>query len=39
MNQELKDHTYTFVDEVLDKSMKSSSIYETDEVVGYEYWS
>jgi hypothetical protein len=34
-----KDQTYAFVDEFLEEAMKSSSIYETDENVDYEYWS
>jgi hypothetical protein len=33
------DHTYAFVDEFIEEEMKSSSIYETDEDVDYEYWS
>jgi hypothetical protein len=40
--QEIKNNTdqnYVFVDEFLEESMKSSSIYETDEDVDYEYWS
>jgi hypothetical protein len=38
----IKDNTdqiYAFVDEFLEESMKSSSLYETDEDVDYEYWS
>jgi hypothetical protein len=38
----IKDNTdqiYAFVDEFLEEEMKSSSIYETDEDVDYEYWS
>jgi hypothetical protein len=31
--------TYAFADEFLEEAMKSSSIYETDEDVDYEYWS
>jgi hypothetical protein len=37
--KENTDHTYDFVDEFLEESMKSSSIYETDEDVDNEYWS
>jgi hypothetical protein len=33
------DHTYDFVDEFLEESMKSSSLYEADQDVDYEYWS
>jgi hypothetical protein len=33
------DQTYTFVDEFLEESMKSSCLYEADEDVDYEYWS
>jgi hypothetical protein len=33
------DQTYTFVDEFLEGSMKSYSIYEADEGVDDEYWS
>jgi hypothetical protein len=33
------DETYAFVDEFLEETMKSSSLYETDEDVDYEYWS
>jgi hypothetical protein len=35
------DQTYAFVDayEFLKEAMKSSSIFETDEYVDYEYWS
>jgi hypothetical protein len=35
------DQTYNFVDvdEFLEEVMKSSSLYETDEDVDYEYWS
>jgi hypothetical protein len=33
------DQKYAFVDEFLEEAMKSSSIYETDEDVDYEYWS
>jgi hypothetical protein len=29
--------TYAFVDEFLEEAMKSSSIYETDQDVDYEY--
>jgi hypothetical protein len=32
------DQTYAFVDEFLDEAIISSSIYETDEDVDYEYW-
>jgi hypothetical protein len=34
-----KDHTYDFVDEFLEESIKSSMIDETDEDVDNEYWS
>jgi hypothetical protein len=37
--KENTDQTYAFVDEFLEEAMKSSSIYEADEVVDYEYWS
>jgi hypothetical protein len=33
------DQTYAFVDEFLQEAMKSSSLYESDEDVDYEYWS
>jgi hypothetical protein len=33
------DHTYAFVDEFLEEAMKSSSLYDADEDVDYEYWS
>jgi hypothetical protein len=33
------DQTYAFVDKFLEESMKSSSLYEADEDVDYEYWS
>jgi hypothetical protein len=33
------DQTYAFVDEFLEEAIKSSSIYETDQDVNYEYWS
>jgi hypothetical protein len=35
------DQTYAFVDvdEFLEEAMKSSSLYEADEDVDYEYWS
>jgi hypothetical protein len=33
------DQTYAFVDEFLEEAMKSSSLYEVDEDVDYEYWS
>jgi hypothetical protein len=33
------DQTCAFVDEFFEESMKSSSIYETDEDVDYKYWS
>jgi hypothetical protein len=33
------NQTHAFVDEFLEESMISSSIYETDEDVDYEYWS
>jgi phosphoserine aminotransferase len=31
--------TYAFVDEFLEEAMKSSSLYEADQDVDYEYWS
>jgi hypothetical protein len=34
-----KDQVYGFVDEFLEESIKSSSSYEKDEDVDYEYWS
>jgi hypothetical protein len=37
--KENTDQTYTFVDEFLEESIKSSSLYETHEDVDYEYWS
>jgi hypothetical protein len=33
------DQTYAFVDEFLEEAMKSSSLYEADQDVDYEYWS
>jgi hypothetical protein len=33
------DQTCAFVDEFLEESMKSSSLYEADQDVDYEYWS
>jgi hypothetical protein len=33
------DQTYAFVDEFLEEAMKTSSLYEADEDVDYEYWS
>jgi hypothetical protein len=36
--KENTDQSYAFVDEFLEEGMKSSSIYETDEDVDYEYW-
>jgi hypothetical protein len=33
------DQTYAFVDEFLEESIKSSSLYDADEDVDYEYWS
>jgi hypothetical protein len=33
------DQTYDFVDEFIEESMKSSSVYEADEDVDSEYWS
>jgi hypothetical protein len=33
------DQTYAFVDEFLEEEMKSSSLYEADQDVDYEYWS
>jgi hypothetical protein len=32
-------HTYAFVDEFLEEAMKTSSLYESDEDLDYEYWS
>jgi hypothetical protein len=37
--KENTDQTYAFADEFLEETIKSSSIYETDEDVDYEYWS
>jgi hypothetical protein len=37
--KENTDQTYAFVDEFLEEAIKSSSIYEADEDVDYEYWS
>jgi hypothetical protein len=37
--KENTDHNYAFVDEFLEEAMKSSSLYEADEDVDYEYWS
>jgi hypothetical protein len=37
--KENANQTYAFVDEFLEEAMKSSSIYETDKDVNYEYWS
>jgi hypothetical protein len=37
--KENTDQTCAFVDEFLEEAMKSSSLYEVDEVVDYEYWS
>jgi hypothetical protein len=37
--KENTDQTYAFVDEFFEEAMKSSSIYEADEYVDYEYWS
>jgi hypothetical protein len=37
--KENKDQTYAFVDEFLEDAIKSSSIYEADEDIDYEYWS
>jgi hypothetical protein len=37
--KENTDHTYAFVDEFLEEAIKSSSLYETDEHIDYEYWS
>jgi hypothetical protein len=37
--KENTDQTYAFVDEFLEESMKSSSIYEADEDADYEIWS
>jgi hypothetical protein len=36
--KETTDHTYAFVDEFLEEEMNSSSIYEADEDVDYDYW-
>jgi hypothetical protein len=33
------DRTFASVDEFLEEPMKSSSLYEADEDVDYEYWS
>jgi hypothetical protein len=33
------DQAYAFVDNFLEEEMKSSSIYEPDEDIDYEYWS
>jgi hypothetical protein len=33
------NQTYAFVYEFLEEAMKSSSLYETDEDVDYDYWS
>jgi hypothetical protein len=30
---------HRFIDEFLEEAMKSSSMYETDENVDYEYWT
>jgi hypothetical protein len=30
---------YPFVDEFLEEAMKSSTLYEADEDIDYEYWS
>jgi hypothetical protein len=35
--KENTDQTYDFIDEFLEEEMKSSSIYEADEDVDYEY--
>jgi hypothetical protein len=37
--KENTDQNYAFVDGFLEEAMKSSSLYETDEDVDYEYWS
>jgi phosphoserine aminotransferase len=37
--KENTDQTYDFVDEFLEESIKSSSLYELVEDVDYEYWS
>jgi hypothetical protein len=37
--KENTDHIYAFVDNFLEEAMKSSSLYEADEDVDYEYWS
>jgi hypothetical protein len=36
--KENTDQTYAYVEEFLEEVMKTSSIYEADEVVDYEYW-
>jgi hypothetical protein len=33
------DQMYPFVDEFLEEAMKSSTLYEADEDIDYEYWS
>jgi hypothetical protein len=37
--KDITDQTYAFVDEFLEEAMNSSSIYEADEDLVYEYWS
>jgi hypothetical protein len=37
--KENTDQTYSFVDEILEEAMKSSSLYEADEDLDDEYWS
>jgi hypothetical protein len=37
--KENTDQTYAFVDEFLEEAMKSSSLYEADQDVDYEYCS
>jgi hypothetical protein len=37
--KENTDQIYAFVEKFLEEAMKSSSIYQTDEDVDYEYWS
>jgi hypothetical protein len=33
------DQIYAFMDEFLEETSQTSTIYETDEDVDYEYWS
>jgi hypothetical protein len=37
--KENTDQTHAFVDEFLEEAMKSSSLYETDQDIDYEFWS